>query len=165
MIAATSWLLLTLVGLGLSLAAVIPFALWLMVKGNLAARGDLDHAGIVLRAMEVAGDAGELLYRLSALGQGAPLHSHMIAAVCAFLAVGICVGFRAPAVICGLTGALYAGGLVMVYLGTPLDFAWHVENSLGRVLMTPTLLLLSGLSTMIPDILAACRKTAFSPAL
>lgn len=144
------------------LIAFIPFTLWIPVKAELAAPGDLDHAGIVLRALEVAGDSGEFLYRLSVLGQGALLHSHLFATTGAFLAAGICVGFRSSALICGLTGALYAGGLVMVYLGTPLDFTWHVENSLGRVLMTPTLLLLSGLSTMIPDILAACRKPAFS---
>lgn len=146
------------------LIALIPFALWLPVKARLAAQGDLDHTGIVLRALEVAGDSGELLYRLSVLGQGMLLHSHLFAAAGAFLTVGICVGFRPSALMCGLTGALYAGGLVMVYLGTPLHFTWHVENSLDRVLLTPTLLLLSGLSTMIPDILAACRKPTFSRA-
>jgi hypothetical protein len=64
--------------------------------------------------------------------------------------------------ICALSAVLYGMGLVMVYLDTPMDFVWHVKTSLDRVFMVPTLLLLSGLSIMLPDVLSACRGRSLS---
>lgn len=145
------------------LIVLLPFALWFGVKAKLALHGDLESAGLLHRAVGVAGNGGELMYRLSYLAEDAFTRSHLFAALGAWLATGLCVGFRRSALVCGLAGALYAGGLVMVYLGTPQEFVWHVSTSLDRVLLTPTLLFLCGLSTMIPDIISACRTATPPP--
>ena len=145
------------------LITFLPFAIWLVVKAKLGVQGDLEGAGIARRALEVLGDPGELLYRLSYLAQSAFRHSHLFGAAGAFLTAGVCVGFRVSPAICGVSAVLYTGGLIVVYLGTPKDFVWHVGTSLDRVLMTPTLLFLSGLSTMMPTIVSACRQPAAPP--
>lgn len=141
-----------------ALIALVPFVLWLMVKARLGLHGDLEGAGLARRAFVVAGDGHELFYRLSYLAKDAFARTHLFGALGAWLAVGLSVGFTRPALMCGVSAALYGGGLIMVYLGTPQDFAWHVATSLDRVLMAPTLLFLCGVSTMLPDILSAMRQ-------
>ena len=142
------------------LAAAAPFVLWLGVKANLGVHGYLESAGVAHRALAVATDLPELTYRLSFLAENAAQNTHLFAALAAYLAVGLCVGFPRSSLLFGLSAALYAGGLIVVYLGTPLEFAWQVRTSLDRAVMTPTLLFLGGLSTMIPDIISALRQTA-----
>ena len=114
-------------------------------------------SGLLHRAAAVVGDGPELARRLAYLGKSTLARSHFVAALTAYLAAGLCVGFQKSGLICGLSAALYATGLAVVYLGTSSDFTWHVDTSLDRVLLTPTLLLLCGLSIMIPDIIVACR--------
>lgn len=143
-----------------ALIAFVPFVLWLVVKAKLGLHGGLEGVGLAHRALVVAGDSHELLYRLSYLAKDAFARTHLFGAVGAWLAVGLCMGFSLPARVCGVSAALYGGGLIMVYLGTPFDFAWHVGTSLDRVLLAPTLFFLCGVSTMIPDVLSAMRKAA-----
>lgn len=145
------------------LMALLPFALWLLFKMRLALVGDLEGADLLHRAWEAAGNGGEFRTRIAYLAQDALARTHFFAAGAAWIAIGLCVGFRRPGLVCGLVAALYAGGLGMVYLGTKQDFVWYVATSLHRVLLTPTLLFLCGLSTMIPDILSACRKAVSTP--
>ena len=141
-----------------SAVCFLPFILWVLVKPSLPTGEGMESAGLIGRAISVVFDWSELTYRISFLFQYVLEHTFLLHAAITFLLVGLCVRLNRTDVLIALSALMYTAGLGAVYLGTPYDFDFHVEFSLDRVTLLPTLLFLIGVIQMIPRLAFDIRQ-------
>lgn len=138
-------------------AVFLPFIFWVIQKPRLPTGEGLQGGGLIGRAMDVVFEWPELLYRLSVLVQTTAEDTFLLETALAFIIVGVCAKVTRHDLLIGAPTAIYTVGLVAVYLGTPYDFNFHVQTSLDRVTLFPTLLLLLGLIQMTARLLDGMR--------
>ncbi len=135
----------------------LPFVVWILLKPHLPAGGGLESTGLVSRAIGVIFNWPELVQRLFFLAQRTAEDTFLLESFVAFLIAGLCLRLNKGDLLVGIPAVLYTAGLIVVYLGTPYDFEFHVVTSLDRVALFPTLLLLIGLIQMTPRLCAGLR--------
>lgn len=122
-----------------------PFALWLFRKQQIPAIGELEATHLLKRAFGVMVNWPEMTHRITVLAQSAASGTLLFEAAAAFVLFALLMGLDRISAIVAVAAALYTAGMIMVYFGTPYDFAWQVRYSWDRVLMVPTLLVSAAL--------------------
>ena len=133
---------------GVWLALALPwigFAAWALTKSQWQLANDLElGAGSVQRVLQRL-QSGQL----SLVAKGALLRtdagkSAALFVTAAVLAWGLRVRIPRAAWFPAAVGALYSAGMLLVYLATPHDVAWHLATSAERTMLLPAFAFLGG---------------------
>jgi hypothetical protein len=125
------------------LLLAVPYLSWSWTKLHLGIDGDLEAHGVLARALGVISDPAELGRRLAFITTMTAGSSNFFWMAAAYAALLSYAGFPRKALAGGVIVAGYCATVILVYLGTPYDFVWHVTFSAGRVVFLPLFILLA----------------------
>jgi len=143
-----------------ALILLVPFAAWTCLSPQLPVTGDLEGAGLLRNALARLLDPPELTRRLSLLAQATSERTIFVECLVAYAVLVVGLGLNRTSALIGVSALLYCAGTFAVYLGTPVDFEWHLTTSLDRVMILPTALLMTGIAMIVPRLFTEANALA-----
>lgn len=137
-----------------------PYGVWTWLKQDIPSSRIIESGSVMRGVFATLSDPSALAYKVSYLVTYTAEHTALFPLLAAYGVIVACLGVTVRRLLWGVLALVYTLGLGAVYLGTPADFVWHVGTSLDRVALLPSLLLWTGIVTMIPALTTAHRPRA-----